>query len=186
MTRPSQPAVATRLTELILSNAPDLLAYFTRRVTPVEDAADLLSETMLVTWRHIRSLPADDERARMWMFGTARRVLANHRRGSKRKSALADRLRDELVVNGPTSSVADGIAEEVRQAVSDLPPVLGEVVSLVHWEGFTLVEVSLILDTSASTVRSRYAKARQILHSRLSERSTGEVVPTTDPSPAYS
>ena len=51
---------------------PALLAYFVRRITPPEDAADCLSETLVVLWRRRRALPSDAEDARRWAFGVAK------------------------------------------------------------------------------------------------------------------
>ncbi|WP_275094068.1 RNA polymerase sigma factor [Microbacterium lushaniae] len=38
---------------------------------------------------------------------------------------------------------------------------------LIHWEGFSLVEVSRILAMKEGTVRSRYHRARASLRSQL-------------------
>ena len=161
-----------RLTALIDANALDLLNYFARRVNAFEDAADLVSDTMLAAWRHIGALPADEEQARMWMFGTANRVLANYHRSKHRKTALAARLRSELAHQYFNNGVGDSTEEfeDVRLAVADLPDGLREIVGLVHWEGFSLVESAAILDLSPSTVRSRYAKARAVLMTSLESR----------------
>lgn len=161
-----------RLTRLIEANSVDLFRYLLRRVDDAEDAADLLSETMLVTWRRIGALPAGDERARMWMFATARRVLSNHHRGLRRKSALAERLRSEIRSAEAMVSAHEDDFEFVRQAVMALPPKQREVVTLVHWENFSLTEVADIVGASPSTVRGRYAKARFTLHGALSPERT--------------
>src|SRR6476469_3060928 len=72
-----------------------LLGYAVRRVADPADAADIVAETFLVAWRRLDDVPAGAE-ARPWLFGVARRVLANHYRGERRRHALADRLRDSL------------------------------------------------------------------------------------------
>ena len=61
-----------RVIAAVNDNAADILAYLTRRVDPVEDAADLLSEVLTVLWRKAGALPARDEDVRPWMFGIAR------------------------------------------------------------------------------------------------------------------
>ena len=73
----------------------DLLAYALRRVDRPEDAADVVAETFLVAWRRLDDVPPG-EQARLWLYGVARRQLANQRRGQLRRSQLADRLRAEL------------------------------------------------------------------------------------------
>ncbi len=50
-----------RVEKAVREHAPGILAYFSRRVEPGHDAADLLAETLLVVWRRASSLPTDDE-----------------------------------------------------------------------------------------------------------------------------
>jgi len=54
-------ARSTQLTELVTTNSTSLLKYFLRRTENSEDAADLLSDTYLVAWRQVRTLPSDPE-----------------------------------------------------------------------------------------------------------------------------
>jgi RNA polymerase sigma-70 factor, ECF subfamily len=68
-----------------------LLAYAVRRVADPADAADIVAETFLVAWRRLDEVPPD-EQARPWLFGVARRVLANYYRGEHRRHALGERL----------------------------------------------------------------------------------------------
>jgi RNA polymerase sigma-70 factor, ECF subfamily len=60
-----------------------------------------MAETFLTSWRRLEEVPPGPE-ARLWLYGVARRVLANHHRGQRRRSALADRLRGELAVGYST------------------------------------------------------------------------------------
>lgn len=145
-------------------NATDLLAYLARRAGP-DDAPDLLSETMVTAWRRIGRLPADSERARMWLFGIARKTLLNHARGEHRRWALADRIRSHMHHHSAAAAADDGA--EVRDAIARLEPALAELVRLVHWDGFTLTEAATILDIPASTARSRYQKAKADLRTAL-------------------
>lgn len=151
-----------RLTAALTTASPDLLAYLQRRVGP-DDAADLLGETMVVAWRRVRDLPEDPERARMWLFGIARGTLLNHTRGERRRWALADRIR---AVSSRVSPPADEGAD-VRDAIARLDPDHAELVRLVHWEGFSLVEAAEILGIPASTARGRYARAKEELRAAL-------------------
>ena len=66
-----------RFRRLYTANFAALLAYALRRVEQHEDAADVVAETFLVAWRRGPELPAGDE-VRLWLYGAARRVLANH------------------------------------------------------------------------------------------------------------
>lgn len=153
-----------RLTAALESSAPDLLAYLQRRVG-LDDAPDLLGETMVVAWRRVRELPREAEPARMWLFGIARGTLLNHARGERRRWALADRIRGDAMTDAAHPAADEGA--EVRDAIARLAPDLAELVRLVHWDGFTLAEAAEMLGIPASTGRGRYAKAKEELRSAL-------------------
>ena len=87
---------ATDIDAFVRSIAHELLGYFARRVTPEEDAADCLSETLLVLWRRRDRFPVRHEERRAWSYGIARRVLAAHRRAGLRRLAITTRLGEEL------------------------------------------------------------------------------------------
>lgn len=159
-----------RIAGLYVSLSGPLLNYLARRVTPVEDAADLLSETFIVAHRRSDDIPADDEEARMWMFGVARRVLANHHRGAGRRVALADVLRATIRLS--YVDVPDQHSD-VREAILSLPRNQRELIQLVHWEGFSIREAAQVLSTSESTARGRYERARKRLRVMLGTRDEG-------------
>ena len=71
-----------RLERLARTAGPDVLAYLARRVSPAEDAADIYSQVLTITWQKLRVVPDDDGEAFAWMLGVARKCLANHRRGA--------------------------------------------------------------------------------------------------------
>src|SRR3954447_15329981 len=91
----TSPDRAARFTRLFADTEREILAYALRRVDRPEDAADVVAETFLVAWRRLDDLPSGDG-ARLWLYGVARRQLANQRRGRLRRSRLANRLRDAL------------------------------------------------------------------------------------------
>ena len=168
--------VAARIRVLAEANIDDLFAYFVRRVANRDEAADLIGETMLVVWRRAKDAPSDELRARMWMFGIARRVLLNHERGRRRRSDLALRIRERITAETPNTYAGEEY-EDVRRAVKLLPPKQREVVLLVYGEGFSLLEVSRITATSASTTRSRHAYALAALRQQLAPQTLQSFLP---------
>lgn len=150
----------------------DLLAYFERRLPVREDAADLLSETMLQAWRRESALPEDPTRRRMWLFTIAANVLANHRRSQRRGAALAERLRDQVAATPVAPDHAE--ANAVRDTVLRLNDAHRELVMLIHWDGFSVVEAAEILGLNPSTARGRYSAARQALKDALDEQPPAE------------
>jgi RNA polymerase sigma-70 factor (ECF subfamily) len=170
MTAPQEAALLGALRD----TGPDLLAYFERRVQLREDAADLLSELMVQAWRRVDSLPTDLERRRMWLFTIAHNVLFNHGRTNRRRSALTEKIRQQLAEDGSPDH-SEIVA--VRDLVSRLPGPQRELVTLIHWDGFSIREAAELLGLNPSTARGRYAAAREAL-----ERSLGrEPAPHADP-----
>ena len=111
----------------------------------------------------------------MWLFGVARKVLGTHRRGKSRRHDLAERLRRELAVAPSTPSTSgDELHQHVRLLVGELDEVDREIIGLVYWEGFALVDVARILSMRPATVRSRHARARARLQIAL--RDAGQIV----------
>src|SRR5680860_1919133 len=94
----------------------------------------------------------------MWLFTIARNLLLNARRATRRRRSATDRLRRELEQSRAGTDTADTLA--VRDAVKQLPADLRELVELVRWDGFSLVEAARITGITASTARSRYAAAK--------------------------
>src|ERR1700754_806724 len=84
-----------RFRQLFEAEARSVLGYALRRTEAREDAADVVAETFAVAWRRIADVPPGAQ-ARPWLYGVARRVLANQRRGELRRRRLADRLRERL------------------------------------------------------------------------------------------
>ncbi|WP_243057720.1 RNA polymerase sigma factor [Nocardioides sp. SR21] len=161
------PQSRAALREALRSTSPDLLGYLERRVSVREDAADLLGEVMLQAWRRRASLPDERARQRMWLFTIAANVLANHRRSLRRRTSLTDRLRAEIATTRPDPDPADRHA--VRDAVLRLHDAQRELVMLIHWDGFTIVEAAELLGLNPSTARGRYAAARETLKRALED-----------------
>ena len=145
----------------------DLLAYLERRVHVREDAADLLSETLLQAWRRSDALPESAIRQRMWLFTIAANVLANHRRSDRRRTALSGRLRAHIAESPCEPDLTE--AHAVRDAVLRLADAQRELVMLIHWDGFTVVEAAELLGLNPSTARGRYSVARQALRTALTD-----------------
>lgn len=104
----------------------------------------------------------------MWAFGIARRVLAGQRRGARRRTALVQRLREDLAT--ASAGAADGAVSQIAEALEALDPLDREIIRLVHWDGFSQAEVAQLLDRPAGTVRSRYSRARAQLRTTLDLR----------------
>jgi RNA polymerase sigma-70 factor (ECF subfamily) len=151
--------------------------YVLRRVRDPEDAAEAIAETFTTLWRRLDSCPADDE-LRPWLFGVARKVLANQRRGERRRSALTERLAAELDPTGAAPLVVAASDSRVTRAFAALSEPDREVLALFAWEGLTREELSVALGASRPVVRLRLHRARRRFEAALErEASTADRAP---------
>jgi RNA polymerase sigma-70 factor, ECF subfamily len=141
-----------------------LCGYALRRVREPEDAAEVIAETFATLWRRFDRCPQGDE-LRPWLFGVARRVIANQRRGERRRSALSERL----AANAEPGATPhpDETPSELARAFASLSDSDRELLSLVAWEGLTREELAVALGTNRAVVRLRLHRARKRLRDAL-------------------
>ena len=122
----------SRFEEIYGSSYGPLLGYALRRCPDPEDAADVVAETFMVAWRRIEEVPRGGE-AKLWLFGVARKVLANQRRGERRHEQRTAALRAELAAS---PLVAEPPAEDsqVGRVFRTLSDDDRELLSLVAWD----------------------------------------------------
>jgi RNA polymerase sigma factor (sigma-70 family) len=157
-----------RISELYRDHARDVLGYALRRTRNPEDAADVVAETFLVAWRRLGDVPLGGE-ARLWLYGTARRVLANQDRGARRRDRLAERLRDELRRQLPAAAHAPE-GGDLLAALAGLGEADRELLMLIGWEELSPTEAARALGISPLAARTRLHRARRRLRARLAEQ----------------
>jgi RNA polymerase sigma-70 factor (ECF subfamily) len=138
---------------------------YLRRRLPPEDAADVLSETMLILWRRLDDVPAYSPLP--WSYGVARRAMANHRRGQRRHLELVDRLERE-----PAPGAGNGADEgddALARALGDLPLSDQELLRLWAWEGLEPRDIAPVLGLTVNAATIRLSRARK----RLATAMTG-------------
>jgi len=145
-----------RFRTLYEANYDAILGYALRRV-PQADALDIVADTFLVAWRRLERVPEGDE-ARLWLYGTARRVLANHARGERRRARLGGRLTDAAET---AAHSADQPAGAVASAFARLQPADRELLAFAAWEGLDAREMARALGCSRNAARIRLHRARR-------------------------
>lgn len=138
--------------------------YVVRRVDGRDGVDDIVAEAFIVAWRRRDEIPKEEL---PWLYGVCRNVLANHRRGERRRMRLWGKLAAERPV--PGRSVADAYAE--RSAMSAGFAVLTErereVLRLVAWEGLSGIEAAIVLGCTPAQVRVRFHRAKAALAQHL-------------------
>jgi RNA polymerase sigma-70 factor, ECF subfamily len=133
MSLPTDPcARSDRFRGLYEANYHRVLGYALRRASH-EDANDVVAETFLVAWRRLDDVP-DGEATRLWLYGAAKRVLANQQRGRRRRDRLSERIRAERGQEAQpaprTPDLTLAAAAFARLRTDDR-----EILALVAWEG---------------------------------------------------
>ena len=146
-----------RFDALFVAFSADIVAYCTWRAATASDAQDATAEVFLTAWRRLDEVPAGDA-ARIWLYATARRVIANQRRANRRRAALQERL--ALEVPSESTSV-DREETFVREALLSLPPRDREVLLLAEWEGLSAAEIARVMGCLTVTARGRLHRARR-------------------------
>jgi RNA polymerase sigma factor (sigma-70 family) len=161
------PAPAEERFELLFrEHARDLLGYALRRTAGPEDAADVVAETFLVAWRRIAEIPSGAS-ARLWLYGLARRTLANQIRGERRRDRLSERLRADLTTHLPDRQATEPGERALVEALGRLGGDDREVLRLTFWEDLDSGEVARVLGVSPVTARGRLHRARRRLRREL-------------------
>lgn len=151
-----------------------VLAYALRRA-PRAMAEDVASETFVVVSRRLDDVPAD---ALPWLYGVARRALANERRGQLRR----DRLTHELALNASAAYMEPPRGEVGRMvaALAQLAEPDREALLLIAWEGLSSADAAVAAGCSRVAMRARLSRARRRLARILEgEEQTSGTSPAT-------
>jgi RNA polymerase sigma-70 factor (ECF subfamily) len=137
--------------------AEPLRRYVARRTDP-ETAKDVLADTLLVLWRRLDHVPAEDPLP--WSYGVARRCLANAARSSTRHLRLVDRLARQPVIPPAERPERD---EELHRALDQLSVRDREIVRLWAWEELEPREIAVVLGITANAASIRLHRAKRKL-----------------------
>jgi RNA polymerase sigma-70 factor (ECF subfamily) len=147
-----------RFRSLYEANYDAILGYVLRR-TQQADTPDVVAETFLVCWRRLGRVP-EGEQARLWLYGTARRVLANHTRAERRRARLTGRLSAAATPHEYLNVAVDS-QPEVATAFARLRADDRELLALTAWEGLAPQEIAAVLRCSPGAARIRLHRARR-------------------------
>ncbi len=163
----SQPSREARFRAAYEATYDDLLRFAQRRVDPTH-AEDVAADVFLVAWRRLDDLPELISDSRPWLFGVARATILNHRRGSRRREALAVRLADAALPVGVDAG--DDLAAsrlDLAAGWARLSDAEQEAISLTVWEGLDSAQAGVVLGCSATAYRIRLSRARRSLRRHL-------------------
>jgi RNA polymerase sigma factor (sigma-70 family) len=146
--------------------------YLARRL-PRAQADDLASLTFVVAFERRRSFQPQSTSARPWLLGIATNLLHERHRLERREHGALALLTAEQPP-APTGFSAEGGCDEADsdglvRALAELDPGQRDVLLLYAWEELSYEEIAEALAIPLGTVRSRLARARAHLKTRLDQ-----------------
>jgi RNA polymerase sigma-70 factor (ECF subfamily) len=150
----------TRLDAWFRAYGDRVFAYLLHR-TDRETAQDVLQEVFVTAFRKAGDVP---EPPIGWLFGTARRLLANSNRSQARRDRLTLRVSDDARPAVPSD---DETETAVAEALAQLSPADREVLTLSAWYELSADQAAQALGCSRSAYTVRLHRARHRLADRL-------------------
>jgi RNA polymerase sigma-70 factor (ECF subfamily) len=133
------------------------LAY--RMMGERQSAEDLVQEAFLKVWRGAGSYRAERASVRTWILS----IVHNRGIDQLRSTASRRRMQEKVEASAPRSQPSEAFAqswrnsqrEQVREALSTLPPEQLKILELAYFSGYTHVEIAGLLDLPLGTVKGR-------------------------------
>ncbi len=172
------PSRLARFETLFAAHERHVLAYAMRRTRTPADAEDVAAETFTIAWRKVDAIPRTEPL--LWLYAVARRVLANHHRGTGRRERLAALLRVEDVATPLRAGESrDGPA---FAALASLSAADQELLRLVAWEELGHQQIAAVLGVTPNAIAIRLHRARSRFADALARESRDDDLKELDPS----
>jgi RNA polymerase sigma-70 factor (ECF subfamily) len=143
--------------------AARVLGYLLHRTDP-QTAQDVLQEVFVTAFGKLDQVP---EPPLGWLFGTARRLLANRLRSLRRQDQLIARLMQDV------GQEADPAGYELKQAfaitLASVPAADREVLTLTGWYGLSPLQAAEALGCTPAAYAVRLHRARRRLAKALAD-----------------
>jgi len=155
------------LPELVALWERSLFYYVRRLVDSEEDAWDTLQDVWCRVIQNIGSLrkPAA---LPAWLYTIARHTVTNRLRDTVRARELRDAKADLNSADSTDEPAFPAFdAEELHLSLGRLGLLHREVLTLHFLEGFSVTEISVIVDAPVGTVKSRLHNAKKALRTLL-------------------
>jgi RNA polymerase sigma-70 factor (ECF subfamily) len=157
---------AARFEALYREHFRGVLGYALARLEP-ERAKDAVAETFLVAWRRLNEVPAEPA---AWLFGVARKVVAEQLRADSRRAALAERLASPgWQQYAHPADPADQVTQRdaALAALARLSDRDREALTRLAWHGLSSGQAAQVLGLSSLSFAVRLHRARRRLASAL-------------------
>lgn len=149
--------------ELVYKHTPKLMTVARIYTRNIEDAQDVLQDAFISIYQHIDQFKGNEETALLaWMKRIVMNAgLAKYKKMSYTREAYS--LDNVLERSVEPLVLANFDAEELMNAIYQLPLKYRQVLGLYAIEGYSHKEIADILSIQTSTSRSTYSRAKVML-----------------------
>ena len=172
---------STSEADVLIKHIDGLYSYALALSRNRVDAEDLVQETYLRAIPAVRRLRKESN-IKSWLYTILRNIWLNQTRQPRVVIQMSGMDIDQLMpefhvpaVKDPHSSLITRLdQEQVRQAISQLPPEFREIILLREFEDLSYQEIAGVLNCPIGTVMSRLGRARSKLRLLLSSTPAGD------------
>ena len=168
------------LSEIVIQNEKLVYNSALRLLADPDAAEGVMQETFLKVFQALPDFKGNSSLS-TWIYRIATNYALMHLRSRKKNPGTLDENESKVskeaiesfnrsVGNNPLRTIMnDELREAMEQAISDLPPKFRSVFVLKDIDGFSLKEISEMLDLTLAAVKSNLHRARLFLRDRLAE-----------------
>jgi len=141
---------------------PRLLRFVSRTGRVLEQAEDLIQETLLLVWQNPERF-SGTSRVSTWVFGIAYKKMLKALSRASRRSADVDIADIEEVLGDPLGDFSERTETRdwLERALDELSAEQRAVIDLTFSHGMSYEEIARVLDCPENTVKTRMYHARR-------------------------
>lgn len=161
----------------VVPHMPALKSFALKMTNDIEDADDLLQDTMLKAFRFFDKFEKGTN-SKAWLFQIMKNSFINNYRKNVKQPSKVDyedvqnfyeniKAEDIKTTHFQGDAFSDVLTDEIADALAKLPDDFRTIVFLSDIEGYTYEEIADFMDCPIGTVRSRLHRARKMLYALL-------------------
>lgn len=135
-------------------------------------AEDILQETATISYKEFYKL-RDKEKFKSWIFTIAKREAFQQIKRHSRELLVGSEQYQNIIEYNNIEHVqfidTPEIHTAIIQAINDLPDKYKDIINLVYYAGFSLVEIAEMTNENYNTVKSRHRRALKRLEEILEQ-----------------
>lgn len=145
-----------------------LLDFCWRLLRDAAEAEDIAQETLARAYHHLHEFKPGRAKLSTWLFLIARRQCLDLLRKRARRGEEAPPAAEPSTTRTARDEAGDAeLGRAIADALAGLPEDQRTALVLAEYEGQSMADIAVVMETSQKSVESRLYRARQFLRQRL-------------------